>query len=51
MLEGLTNVRLQLDGRKLQQAYRLLELRRHRQRLTQAELEGRFEQLTSLITS
>ncbi len=42
--ERLADVRLQFDGRQLQQAYGLLQLRCHRQRLAQAELQGGFEQ-------
>ncbi len=42
--EGRADVRLQLDGGQLQQAYGLLQLRCHRQRLAQSKLQGGFKQ-------
>ena len=42
-LEGLEDLRLELEHRELQQLDRLLQLRRHGQCLTELELQGRLE--------
>ena len=42
-LERFLDLRLQLEHGQLQQLDRLLQLRRHRQLLTELELQGRLE--------
>ncbi len=42
-LEELADMRLQLEGGQLQEPDRLLQLRGHRQLLTQLELQGGFQ--------
>ena len=48
LVERRLDLRLQLHDRKLQQADRLLELRRHRQLLRQLQLQRRFQHANTL---